>query len=124
MLRKSITTIQREERAPPLRKARVIVRKISLMVRTRNNPQHSWLGLTEQQNLTLFRGEARVMVLGKGTAKQAKRSFKGKGVGGFRGIVRFWEEWCGNPSGSRPNFFGRQHLTFDKGGKDIVLFEV
>ena len=20
-----------------------------------------------------------------------------------------------NPSGSRPNFFGRQHLTFDKG---------
>ena len=55
------------------------------------------------------------MVLGKGTAKQAKRSFKGKGVGGFRGIVRFWEEWCGNPSGSRPNFFGRQHLTFGKG---------
>ena len=39
------------------------------------------------------------------------------------GIVRFleglvWGEgWCGNPSGSRPNFFGRQHLTFDKGGK-------
>ena len=23
----------------------------------------------------------------------------------------------GNPFGSRPNFFGRQHLTFDKGGK-------
>ena len=23
----------------------------------------------------------------------------------------------GNPSGSRPNFFGRQHLTFNKGGK-------
>lgn len=22
-----------------------------------------------------------------------------------------------NPSGSRPNSFGRQHLTFDKGGK-------
>ena len=40
-----------------------------------------------------------------------------------RGIVRFLEGlvrgegWCGNPSGSRPNFFGRQHLTFDKGGK-------
>ena len=39
------------------------------------------------------------------------------------GIVRFLEGlvrgegWCGNPSGSRPNFFGRQHLTFDKGGK-------
>ncbi len=37
--------------------------------------------------------------------------------------MRFWEGWCGakgwcdNPSGSRPNFFGRQHLTFDKGGK-------
>ena len=28
-----------------------------------------------------------------------------------------WEGWCGNPSGSRPNSFGRQHLTFDKGGK-------
>ena len=25
--------------------------------------------------------------------------------------------WCGNPSGRRPNFIGRQHLTFDKGGK-------
>ena len=49
----------------------------------------------------------------------------GKGVGGFRGMVRFLEGlvrgegWCGNPSGSRPNFFGRQHLTFDKGGKDV-----
>ena len=64
------------------------------------------------------------MVLGKGTAKQAKRLFKGKGVGGFRGVVRFWKGWCDNPSGSRPNFFGQQHLTFDKGGKDIVLFEV
>ncbi|EDS00025.1 hypothetical protein EUBSIR_02166 [[Eubacterium] siraeum DSM 15702] len=28
-----------------------------------------------------------------------------------------------NPSGSRPNFFGRQHLTFDKGGKDVVRGE-
>ena len=29
-----------------------------------------------------------------------------------------WEGWWSdNPSGSRPNFFGRQHLTFDKGGK-------
>ena len=24
---------------------------------------------------------------------------------------------CCNPSGRRPNFIGRQHLTFDKGGK-------
>ena len=30
------------------------------------------------------------------------------------------EGWCDNPSGSRPNFFGRQHLTFNKGGKDMV----
>ena len=37
--------------------------------------------------------------------------------------MRFWKGWCGNPSGSRPNFFGRQHLTFDKGGKDMVLSE-
>ena len=39
-----------------------------------------------------------------------------------RGIVRFWKVMRGegllcNPSGSRPNFFGRQHLTFNKGGK-------
>ena len=27
-----------------------------------------------------------------------------------------------NPSGSRPNFFGRQHLTFDKGGKGDSAF--
>ena len=26
------------------------------------------------------------------------------------------EWWCGNPSGSRPNFFGRQHLTFGRDG--------
>ena len=33
--------------------------------------------------------------------------------------------WCGNPSGRRPNFIGRQHLTFDKGGKvdgDLLHF--
>ena len=30
------------------------------------------------------------------------------------------EGWCDNLSGSRPNFFGRQHLTFDKGGKFSV----
>jgi|GEM_PF-4248474 len=53
---------------------------------------------------------------------------KGERDGAKQGIVRFWEEWCGNPSGSCPNFFGRQHLTFDKGGKGggdfrgIVLF--
>ena len=32
--------------------------------------------------------------------------------------MRFWKGWWSdNPSGSRPNFFGRQHLTFNKGGK-------
>ena len=30
---------------------------------------------------------------------------------GLGGLVRIGS----NPSGSRPNFFGRQHLTFDKG---------
>ena len=30
---------------------------------------------------------------------------------------------CCNPSGRRPNFIGRQHLTFDKGGIDVVLSE-
>ena len=33
-----------------------------------------------------------------------------------------WEGWCSNPSGSRPNFFRRQHLTFDKGGKCVGDF--
>ena len=68
-----------------------------------------------------------MIVLGKGTAKPTERSFKGKGVGDFRGIVRFWKVmWsdgrCGNPSGSRPNFLGRQHLTFDKGGQGCWRF--
>ncbi len=45
---------------------------------------------------------ARVIVLGKGTAKPTERSFKGKGVGDFRGIARFWKVMrsdgrCGNP---------------------------
>ena len=54
---------------------------------------------------------------------------KGGKFSARRGIVRFWEGWCGakrwwggNPSGSRPNFFGRQHLTFDKGGKGDGAF--
>ena len=53
-------------------------------------------------------------------AKPTERSLKGKGVGGFRGIVRkisLIVRMGSNPSGSRPNSFGRQHLTFDKGGK-------
>ena len=35
---------------------------------------------------------------------------------GGKNVVRSEGE-ASNPSGSRPNFFGRQHLTFDKGGK-------
>ena len=31
------------------------------------------------------------------------------------GLVRGEEWWYDNPSGRRPNFIGRQHLTFDKG---------
>ena len=43
------------------------------------------------------------------------------------GWCGFWKGWCeakgaSNPSGSRPNFFGRQHLTFDKGGKGVGDF--
>ena len=47
---------------------RGIVRKISLMILMGSNPHHSWLGLTEQQNLTFDKG--------------------GKGDGARRGIVR------------------------------------
>ena len=36
---------------------------------------------------------------------------------GFGGVGARQSWWCGNPSGRRPNFIGRQHLTFDKGGK-------
>ena len=51
-------------------------------------------------------------------AKQAHTDVvvtKGERDGAKQGVVRFWKEWCSNPSGSRPNSFGRQHLTFDKG---------
>ena len=47
----------------------------------------------------LFRGEARVIVHGKGTAKPTERSFKGKCGGAELGIVRFWEGWFGMKNG-------------------------
>ena len=47
----------------------------------------------------LFRGEARVIVHGKGTAKPTERSFKGKCGGAERGIVRFWKGWFGMKNG-------------------------
>ena len=37
-----------------------------------------------------------MLVRSKGNAKPAERSLKGKGVGGFRGIVRFCEGWMRN----------------------------
>ena len=43
----------------------------------------------------LFRGEARVIVLGKGTVKQAVRSLKGNGDSAEREVVRFWKGWGG-----------------------------
>ena len=58
------------------------------------------------------------------------------------GIVRFWEGWvrneglltevsekrkgygkCGNPSGSRPNFFGDSTSPLTRGGKNVVRSE-
>ena len=57
--------------------------------------------------------EARTWCEARDSAKQTERSFKGKGDGACQRIVRMGS----NPSGSRPNSFGRQHLTFDKGGK-------
>ena len=46
-----------------------------------------------------------------------------------RGIVRFLEGlvrgegWCGNPSGSRPNFFGDSTSPLTRGGKNVVRSE-
>ena len=37
-------------------------------------------------------------------------------------LVRGEVWWFGNPSGSCPNFFGRQYLTFAKGGKSVSNF--
>ena len=45
------------------------------------------------------------------------------------GIVRFWKGWwsgngwCGNPSGSRPNFFGDSTSPLTRGGKNVVRSE-
>ena len=51
------------------------------------NLHHSWLGLTEQQNLTLFRGRAWMSEVERPKfrkdAKPTERSFKGKGGGDF-----------------------------------------
>ena len=68
-----------------------------------------------------------MIVLGKSTAKPTERSY-GKGVGNFRGIVRFWKGWFEMKNGGTIPpvvariFFGRQDLTFDKGGKCDSVF--
>ena len=52
--------------------------------------------------------------------KQTESSLKGKCGGAERrdsAVLGRAVRMGSNPSGSRPNFFGRQHLTFDKGGK-------
>ena len=68
-----------------------------------NNP--SIVGSASHCNRSsLYTRELKVIVQGEGMVRF------------LEGLVR-GEGWCGNSSGSRPNFFGRQHLTFDKGGK-------
>ena len=42
---------------------------------------------------------------------------RGEGLSFFCNDCGDGEVRRSNPSGSRPNSFGRQHLTFDKGGK-------
>ena len=42
-----------------------LIAPLSSKLLSNHNPHHSWLGLTEQQNLTLFRGATRVIVLCK-----------------------------------------------------------
>ena len=60
---------------------------------------NSWLSEAQQQKLTFGKG--------------ARMWCKARDSAVLGGLVRIGS----NPSGSRPNFFGRQHLTFDKGGK-------
>ena len=55
------------------------------------------------------------MMFREGQAHSPTKSERNSGV--LEGLVRREVRWFGNPSGSRPNSFGRQHLTFDKGGK-------
>ena len=52
------------------------------------------------------------MMFREGQARSPTKSERNSGV--LEGLVRREVRWFGNPSGNRPNFFGRQHLTFDK----------
>ena len=47
---------------------------------------------------------------------------RGEGLSFFCNDCGDGEVRRSNPSGSRPNSFGRQHLTFDKGGKCVGDF--
>ena len=73
-----------------------------------------WRGLVQREGQARHGCLKRVCAKFRKDAKQIKhtQTFALRKVGV---IVRFWAGWCGNPSGSRPNFFGRQRLTFDKG---------
>ena len=68
-----------------------------------------------------------MIVLGKSTAKPTERSY-GKGVGNFRGIVRFWKGWFEMKNGGTippvvaRNFFGVHNQTFDNGGKLFIVY--
>ena len=113
-------SVQREERAPPLRKARGIVRFWKVM-----------RGEGLLCNPSVLTAKSLINQKGGRIASKMQQSESlclavnpppfnkgGKCDGAKQGIVRFWEGWwSNNPSGSRPNFFGRQHLTFNKGGK-------
>ena len=60
------------------------------------------------------------MMFREGQAHSPTKSERNSGV--LEGLVRREVRWFDNPSGSRPNFFRRQHLTFDKGGKGVGNF--
>jgi len=63
-----------------------------MMVLMENNPHHSWLGLTEQQNLTLFRGRAWMPEVERPKALQGRKAFgrslKGKCDGDLLHFVK------------------------------------
>ena len=62
-------------------------------------------------------------------AKPTKRSFKGKDIVQGEGMVRFLEGlvrgegWCGNSSGSRPNFFGDSTSPLTREARVLAIFE-
>ena len=81
-----------------------------------------WQGLVQREGQARQGCLKRVCPKFRKDAKQIKhtQTLTLRKVGGIVRFLKGWcgaKGWCGNPSGSRPNFFGRQHLTFDKGAK-------